>query len=140
MVSVLVIEDNPVNMKLALLLLHGAGHTALCAVAMPRPVWCWHGPDQSDLILMDVQLPGMDGLAAAALLNQGRATAAIPIFFGQVIEAIAEPHDVYAGWQPGLAMGKLHQPVVSGGCKNIHEADDWLCHLRLLCFFKGLHG
>lgn len=32
-----------------------------------------------DLILMDVQLPGMDGLTAAALLKQDPVTAAIPI-------------------------------------------------------------
>jgi two-component system cell cycle response regulator DivK len=32
-----------------------------------------------DLILMDLQLPGMDGLAATVLLRQREATAAIPI-------------------------------------------------------------
>jgi two-component system cell cycle response regulator DivK len=35
--------------------------------------------DQPDLILMDIQLPGMDGFAATALLKQDPATAAIPI-------------------------------------------------------------
>jgi two-component system cell cycle response regulator DivK len=35
--------------------------------------------DQPDLILMDLQLPGMDGLAATALLKRAPATAAIPV-------------------------------------------------------------
>jgi two-component system cell cycle response regulator DivK len=35
--------------------------------------------DQPDLILMDIQLPGMDGLASTALLKQDPATAAIPV-------------------------------------------------------------
>ena len=35
--------------------------------------------DKPDLILMDIQLPGMDGLAATALLKQDPVTAAIPI-------------------------------------------------------------
>jgi two-component system cell cycle response regulator DivK len=35
--------------------------------------------DQPDLILMDIQLPDMDGLAATALLKQDPVTAAIPI-------------------------------------------------------------
>jgi two-component system, cell cycle response regulator DivK len=35
--------------------------------------------DPPDLILMDLQLPGIDGLAATALLKQDRTTAAIPV-------------------------------------------------------------
>lgn len=78
MSRVLIIEDNPANMKLAVLLLRNAGHEALSAVdaesgmAMARA-------DQPDLILMDVQLPGMDGLTATALLKHEVATAHIPI-------------------------------------------------------------
>ena len=36
MATILVIEDNPANMKLACLLLRNAGHTR-CAPPMPRP-------------------------------------------------------------------------------------------------------
>ena len=35
--------------------------------------------EQPDLILMDIQLPGMDGLAATAILKQDPATASIPV-------------------------------------------------------------
>jgi len=35
--------------------------------------------EHPDLILMDIQLPGMDGLAATALLKQDPATATIPV-------------------------------------------------------------
>ena len=78
MPKVLVIEDNPANMKLATLLLQNVGHTVLCAgdaetgLTMARA-------EQPDLILMDIQLPGMDGLAATALLKKDPATAAIPV-------------------------------------------------------------
>jgi two-component system cell cycle response regulator DivK len=78
MARILIIEDNPANMKLASLLLLKAGHTVLSApdaeagLTLARVA----GPD---LILMDIQLPGMDGLAATALLKQDRATAAIPV-------------------------------------------------------------
>jgi two-component system cell cycle response regulator DivK len=74
----LIIEDNPANMKLAELLLRNAGHVALRAVdaetgmAMARAT-------QPDLILMDIQLPGMDGLTATALLKQDASTAHIPV-------------------------------------------------------------
>ncbi|MEO8527037.1 MAG: response regulator [Caldimonas sp.] len=78
MAKILVIEDNAANLKLASLLLHNAGHTAMLAgdaesgLALARS-------EQPDLILMDIQLPGMDGLAATALLKQDPVTAAIPV-------------------------------------------------------------
>jgi two-component system cell cycle response regulator DivK len=78
MARILVIEDNPANLKLACLFLRNAGHEALCAVdaeiglALARR-------NPPDLILMDLQLPGMDGLAATTLLKQGGVTAHVPI-------------------------------------------------------------
>ena len=63
---------------LTVLLLQSAGHTVLSAVdaeagiALARE----HVPD---LILMDVQLPGMDGLEATALLKLDPVTQAIPV-------------------------------------------------------------
>ncbi len=74
----LVIEDNPANMKLACLLLRNAGHSVLCAVDAEMGLTL-AGANHPDLILMDLQLPGMDGLAATAVLKRDHATAAIPI-------------------------------------------------------------
>ena len=78
MATVLVIEDNPANMKLALLLLHNVGHTVLCAGDAETGLTLARA-EQPDLIMMDIQLPGMDGLAATALLKKDPATAAIPV-------------------------------------------------------------
>lgn len=78
MARVLVIEDNAANMKLTCLLLRSAGHAVVCAadaetgVALART-------ELPDLILMDLQLPGMDGFAATALLKQDPATSPIPV-------------------------------------------------------------
>lgn len=78
MARILVIEDNRANMKLACLLLGHAGHSVLCAVDAETGMTLARS-DQPDLILMDIQLPGMDGLAATALLKQDPETAAIPV-------------------------------------------------------------
>ena len=78
MARILIVEDNAANMKLASLLLLNAGHTALCAVDAETGLTLARA-ERPDLILMDIQLPGMDGLAATALLKQDPATAAIPI-------------------------------------------------------------
>ena len=78
MARILVIEDNPANMKLACLLLDKAGHAVSCAVDAETGLALARA-QRPDLILMDVQLPGMDGLAATALLKNEPATAAIPV-------------------------------------------------------------
>ncbi len=78
MAKVLIIEDHPANMKLAMLLLEKIGHTALCAVDAETGLTLARSC-KPDLILMDIQLPGMDGFAATALLKNDPATATIPI-------------------------------------------------------------
>jgi len=78
MARILIVEDNPANMKLACLLMHNAGHTTLSAVDAETGLTLAR-TGRPDLILMDIQLPGMDGLAATALLKGDPATAAIPV-------------------------------------------------------------
>jgi two-component system, cell cycle response regulator DivK len=78
MAKVLVIEDHLINMELTVLLLEKGGHSVLGArnaeegLALARA-------EQPDVILMDIQLPGMDGLAATRLLKADRATCAISV-------------------------------------------------------------
>ena len=78
MARILIIEDNPANMKLASLLLRHAGHAVLCAIDAETGLTLARG-SRPDLILMDIQLPGMDGLTATALLKQDPVTGAIPV-------------------------------------------------------------
>ena len=78
MAKILIVEDNPANMKLASLLLLKAGHALLCAVDAETGLTMARA-ERPDLILMDIQLPGMDGLTATALLKKDPATAAIPV-------------------------------------------------------------
>jgi two-component system cell cycle response regulator DivK len=78
MATVLVVEDNPANMTLAAFLLDSAGHTVLKATDAETGV-ALAGTDRPDLILMDIQLPGMDGLRATALLKGDANTRDIPV-------------------------------------------------------------
>jgi two-component system cell cycle response regulator DivK len=78
MAKVLVVEDNPANMKLATVLLQSAGHTVLSAMDAEAGLTLARG-EQPNLILMDIQLPGMDGLEATAMLKGDDATRAIPV-------------------------------------------------------------
>lgn len=78
MAKILIIEDNPANMKLVTLLLQNAGHATLCAVDAETGLTLAQ-LELPDLILMDIQLPGMDGLTATTILKNDLRTAAIPV-------------------------------------------------------------
>jgi two-component system cell cycle response regulator DivK len=78
MAKVLIVEDNPANMTLAVFLLKSAGYTVVTATDAEAGLGVARG-EQPDLILMDIQLPGMDGLQATALLKGDERTRAIPV-------------------------------------------------------------
>ena len=78
MAKVLVVEDNPANMTLAVFLLQSVGHTVLSATDAEAGLTLARD-EQPNLILMDIQLPGMDGLEATGLLKGSDATRAIPV-------------------------------------------------------------
>jgi two-component system, cell cycle response regulator DivK len=65
-------------MTLALFLLESAGHTVLSAADAEAGLTLARA-EQPNLILMDIQLPGMDGLEAVGLLKRDEATRAIPV-------------------------------------------------------------
>jgi two-component system, cell cycle response regulator DivK len=76
--TVLVVDDNLLNLELVGFVLAADGWQVLTAVDAPAAL---HSLSlrQPDLILMDIQLPGMDGLALTRLLKGQPATRAIPI-------------------------------------------------------------
>jgi two-component system cell cycle response regulator DivK len=76
--KVLIVEDNLANMKLAVFLLESAGHTVLRATDAEAGLTLARD-EQPNVILMDIQLPGMDGLEATGLLKGADATRAIPV-------------------------------------------------------------
>lgn len=78
MAKVLVIEDNLSNLKLSTFLLESAGHTVLSASDAEAGLTVARA-EEPELILMDIQLPGMDGLTATTLLKADEATSAIPV-------------------------------------------------------------
>jgi two-component system, cell cycle response regulator DivK len=78
MAKVLIVEDNAANMRLAIFLLESAGHSVINAMDAEAGLTLARD-EQPQLILMDIQLPGMDGLEATRLLKHDEATRGIPV-------------------------------------------------------------
>jgi two-component system cell cycle response regulator DivK len=78
MAKVLIVEDNAANMTLAIFLLQSAGHTVISATDAEAGLTLARD-EKPNLILMDIQLPAMDGLEATVLLKRDEATRAIPV-------------------------------------------------------------
>jgi two-component system, sensor histidine kinase and response regulator len=67
--QILLVEDNPINQKVAARLLEKAGH-AVTVAENGRVALDIVGARAFDLVLMDVSMPEMDGLEATAAIRQ----------------------------------------------------------------------
>jgi len=76
--KILIVEDNPTNMKLASSLLKKDGYEVLEAADAESGISSAKA-NSPDLILMDIQLPGMDGLTATGILKKDPLTKDIPV-------------------------------------------------------------
>ncbi len=76
--KILLVEDNPVNRRLAEFLLRSQGYQVRAATNA-QEAFDNIKNERPDLILMDVQLPGMDGLEATKKLKEEQTTRDIPV-------------------------------------------------------------
>ena len=79
--KILVVEDNDMNMQLVEFLLEEGGYSIVKATSGEEALAITrNGSDSTpDLILMDIHLPGMDGLSVVRAMKEDARTARIPI-------------------------------------------------------------
>jgi PAS domain S-box-containing protein len=79
--SILLAEDNPINQQLAVTLLERQGHTVVVASSGEEVLALLEKRAAFDLVMMDVQMPGMDGLETTAHIRRKEASTSnhIPI-------------------------------------------------------------
>ena len=78
MSTILIVEDNEKNMKLVRDILRHNGYTTLEAVTGREGVRLAL-EERPDLILMDIQLPDIDGIEALGRIREDRALDATPV-------------------------------------------------------------
>lgn len=79
--KILVVEDNDMNMQLVEFLLEEGGYEIVKATSGEEALSITRGESgpSPDLILMDIHLPGMDGLSVVRAMKEEDRTARIPI-------------------------------------------------------------
>ena len=78
--KILVVEDNDMNMQLVEFLLEERGFTIVKATSGEEALALTSdSAGAPDLILMDIHLPGMDGLSVVRAMKEDARTARIPI-------------------------------------------------------------
>ncbi len=108
--TLLCVEDNPANLLLVERLLSRRADLRLLSARDGRQgveMACTHRPD---IILMDINLPGISGLSALRILADDPATAHIPVI---ALSANAMPRDIEKGLRAGF-FRYLTKPIKVG--------------------------
>ncbi len=115
---ILVVEDNELNLKLVSAVLEHAGYRVISAGTAEDGVAAALD-DPPDLVLMDLQLPGMDGYAGLQALRADPATSTVPVL---AVTALAMPEDRERVRREGFD-GHIEKPIsVRGLPELIREA------------------
>jgi CheY-like chemotaxis protein len=97
--TILYIEDNPVNLKLVIQLLNNITSIKIISAKEPQLGLNIAMEQEVDLILLDINLPGMNGFEVLTYLQQHSKTSDIPVI---AISANAMPIDIEQGMSAGF--------------------------------------
>jgi len=103
--TILLVDDRPENLLALEAILHGLGHRLLKASSGEDALKVLL-TEEVALLLLDVQMPGMDGFETAAHVKKRERTRDIPILF---LTAIGDAHQAFRGYAAG-AVDYLAKP------------------------------
>jgi CheY-like chemotaxis protein len=103
---ILVVEDNALNLKLVRDVLGAAGYDVVAATSGEEGVRM-AAELPPDLVLMDLQLPGIDGTETMRQLRDGTLNPSVPVV---AVTALAMPEDHRRAQQAGFD-GYLEKPI-----------------------------
>jgi len=77
--KILIVDDLEANVRLLDRMLHGAGHTCVASTMDPHEVCELHRNNRYDLILLDLEMPGMDGFQVIEGLKETETDGYLPV-------------------------------------------------------------
>lgn len=113
---ILLIEDEPVIRELVRTMLGGGGVEVDCVREGTEGIRLAR-QKRYDLILLDIVLPGMDGISVCRILRSDPATSRVPIY---MLTAKAKAADVDAAKRAG-ASGYIHKPFKGAELMDLVE-------------------
>ncbi len=122
---VLVVDDDPTSRGLVQGVLDSKGHTVTCAESA-EDAFISMEVAQPDVILLDVMMPGMNGVTACRRIKESPQLAHIPVL---IITSLDERSDRLAGIAAG-ANDFLHKPM---------DLEDMALRVRNAIYIKRLH-
>ena len=120
MATVLVVDDDRLTVQALTVLLQNSKHTVLPAIAGPQAL-TWLESVRPDVVLLDLNMPGLDGFGLLWNLSQDARTRAMPI--------------VILTGQPEALEGRKIPPNVVEVLRKPQEPDDILKAIE-----KAIHG
>lgn len=120
MAKVLLVEDHPMNRKLVRDILEIQFEVAEAETAEAAREWLLD--NRPDLILMDLQLPGMDGLSLTQLLKKDPELRAVPII---ALSAHALPRDIEQALRAGCCE-YITKPITDDPFTFLERIGRWL--------------
>ena len=77
--KILIVDDQPANLELLAHMLAATGYSDVTTTSKPREVAKLYRAHRHDLILLDLQMPGMDGFQVMEALKTNAADAYLPV-------------------------------------------------------------
>ncbi|MBU1612397.1 MAG: response regulator, partial [Proteobacteria bacterium] len=105
--SILIVDDNVVNLKVAQTQLEKLGHTVFRAESGPEALMILEG-EKIDLMLMDVEMPGMDGIETTEIIRRGGPAGEWPRSLSQIPVVAMTAH----------ALGEVRTRSLSAGMNS----------------------
>jgi signal transduction histidine kinase len=109
-VNILLVDDQPNNLRALAAILEHLGQNLVLANSGAEALRCLLRDDVA-LILLDVKMPGMDGLETAALIRGRERTRHVPIIFLTAYER--DEVQMFQGYSLG-AVDFLFKPIIPG--------------------------
>ncbi len=88
--SVFIVDDNPSNLSLLAGILREAGYEVRLAQSARRALAALRGSDLPELVLLDINMPEMDGISLCKLLKEDPSTAGVPVVFLSALDDVAD--------------------------------------------------
>ncbi|MBI5600464.1 MAG: EAL domain-containing response regulator [Gemmatimonadetes bacterium] len=122
MPEILLLDDDPLQLKLLSRTLHGLGYTdPIACDSAEAALQALSAPHQAiGLILLDLNMPGVDGVAFLKLLSERRFDAAVVLVSGED-ERLIESAARFGASQNIRMLGAISKPVLPAELKTVLE-------------------